>query len=652
MTTNHSFLTKLHGLRGIAVLYVVLFHFFGGIFKGGFSGVDLFFLLSGFLVTRSNSKDLESNDLKLIPFLKDFYVRRVARIFPMVLVSSIVSVIIALVFTPVGNLSKVLSYFSSSLLGFSNIRLLMDKSNYFSLDQEFNWFTQTWSLGVEEQFYFVFSIIVGIVIITKVRDRIVRLKNVFLSLMILSFIATVVHLFTKGKAESVFYMMHFRFWELSLGVCLYFYLRNRSVSPVLFQKIETPALLILSLGLWIPYHSLFFPVPLLFPVILGGSIFILSSGIKTSTIAEKILNLSFLQYLGNISYSLYLVHWIVLVFLRHSFGDGFVSMLVGTFISIGLSHLTYIYIESPANNTLRKSSKRSLILASFLVFFASLSYFISGSKFLEKNNLYVGNLSPYPVVNWGLSMKCHGESEMSKHRSPIEDCLTPNRDKFDNTVFVLGDSHAAQLRFPLEEIFYSSQYEVKGIHLESSDDIYDFTWGQKNPSNGMGVFNYVQTQVKAGDIVVLTFHSQRLLQLDDESYLIGIKIWESNIHNFLQKGAKVIFVLDSPTFSQFPIERCYFQKFVLTKQDVCSESRILLEEKVKKLKRFAEQLKNKEPEMAIFDLFPTFCGLDQCQMIFDNELMFFDNHHYTQRMAKRIAPRLHKFIKEELKINR
>jgi peptidoglycan/LPS O-acetylase OafA/YrhL len=389
---SHSFLVKLHGLRGIAVLYVVLFHFFKPIFPGGFAGVDLFFLLSGFLVTRSNLALITQTDLTVRSFLGEFYRRRVARIFPMLLFASFFSLFLGLIFTPANNLGKLLVYFTSSLVGLTNIKLFKDRSDYFSLDQDFNWFTQTWSLGVEEQFYLIFSIIIGITLYSSFVDKTKNLKKIFFILMVTSFLVTLAKLLKQDRPEAIFYLLHFRFWELCLGVCLSLMFQNYQVR-FQFDRWENISLIFLVIGLFVPYDSVFFPFPNLLFICAGGVILILNCGKKTNTLAEKILSFKFLQYLGSISYSLYLIHWIILVLLKHSFGEDDITMGLGVLVSLAISDLTFRFVELPSGSLLRKSSNLSWALAIFLFVIAGVSYSLKKFHNFETNVLYIGRVS-------------------------------------------------------------------------------------------------------------------------------------------------------------------------------------------------------------------------------------------------------------------
>src|SRR6478735_7499820 len=150
------------GLRALAVVAVIINHFSNTLLPGGYLGVDIFFVISGFVITASLVHQQSKNCFE---FLVAFYVRRVKRLLPALVVFVIVIGVSICLFDPAPELS--LKTGASSLLGLSNLYLLRQSTDYFAPSTALNPFTHTWSLGVEEQFYFLFPVVVWFSGITR-----------------------------------------------------------------------------------------------------------------------------------------------------------------------------------------------------------------------------------------------------------------------------------------------------------------------------------------------------------------------------------------------------------------------------------------------------------------------------------------------------
>ena len=144
---------EIDGLRGIAILSVVLYHIFPSIFPSGFLGVDIFFVISGYLITATI---INNNRNNLIEFLFQFYSKRLKRLFPTLFIFFIFTIFGLCLFIP--EPKEFIEAGISSLVGLSNIYLWIKETDYFAQTAELNPFTQTWSLGIESQFYFIYRL--------------------------------------------------------------------------------------------------------------------------------------------------------------------------------------------------------------------------------------------------------------------------------------------------------------------------------------------------------------------------------------------------------------------------------------------------------------------------------------------------------------
>jgi peptidoglycan/LPS O-acetylase OafA/YrhL len=212
-------LVEIDGLRALAVLAVVVNHFFEVVLPSGFLGVDVFFVISGYVITRQlNLSTAESWTEHLLTF----YARRIKRLLPTLLLVVVVTTMGFLLLAPKPS-AEVLKTGYYALFGASNVFLFVSSSNYFSIGAKLNSFTQTWSLGVEEQFYVVFPLLMWLAGYNGLRGR--AKISIWKMLVILTMASFVAYLYFSSHASAAaFYLMPMRFWELSTGFA--------SVTPV------------------------------------------------------------------------------------------------------------------------------------------------------------------------------------------------------------------------------------------------------------------------------------------------------------------------------------------------------------------------------------------------------------------------------------
>tara|TARA_X000000950_G_scaffold250352_1_gene310944 strand:- start:4899 stop:6851 length:1953 start_codon:yes stop_codon:yes gene_type:complete len=370
MKINHkpeNYFGHIDGLRAIAVLSVVLHHLIPTAVPGGFIGVDVFFVISGYLITGILIREMESNKFSFL----GFYERRARRIFP--------ALFAVLVFTLIGSYILFLpTDFVSSLRGalgtvffVSNIVFWKDLAEgYFAaMDSALNPLVHTWSLAVEEQFYLLFPVLLLICYKVKLNNFLLIFSLFFL----ISLIASEYFIDTKGVA--VFFLSPFRAWELLAGSIL-----ALKVIPNINSK--TLKEVFSCLGLLAIFFACFFfteytPFPglsALIPVL--GSAAVIHSGMGEESKILNILKSKPLIFFGLISYSLYLWHWPVVVFANYlnpveNFSPLMVICLLS--LSVFLSTISYYIIEQPFRA--KKSFNRKFIFASSFCIMLALSLF-------------------------------------------------------------------------------------------------------------------------------------------------------------------------------------------------------------------------------------------------------------------------------------
>eukprot|EP01013_Petalomonas_cantuscygni_P025872 TRINITY_DN4799_c0_g1_i1.p1 TRINITY_DN4799_c0_g1~~TRINITY_DN4799_c0_g1_i1.p1 ORF type:complete len:691 (+),score=-42.76 TRINITY_DN4799_c0_g1_i1:76-2148(+) len=324
---------EIDGLRAMAVSAVLANHFFELYAPNGYLGVDIFFVISGFVITGS-LYGREQNGLG--QFLVAFYTRRIKRLVPALVVCIVATSIMISMVNPYPQESLKTGIFA--VFGLSNIFLYLQSVDYFAGAASLNPFTHTWSLGVEEQFYFIFPLMfwLGIYVLPRKISILV-----FTSLVLASFLAWWV--ISAEDSVLAFYIFLFRFWQLGIGALVFLVqsqIRRVGASSRVLKAIVVLGLLFLTF------------VPIAVEVRIGTSIAVVGTALMLFCTGPKSKVLAVLErplpaYLGRISYSLYLWHWPITVLLKFTVGLTLATGAIGVLVSLCLAHLSYHFLERP-----------------------------------------------------------------------------------------------------------------------------------------------------------------------------------------------------------------------------------------------------------------------------------------------------------------
>jgi len=352
----------IQGLRALAVLLVIIFHADFHFLKGGYLGVDVFFVISGYLISGLLFRELSS--VGRIDF-KRFYARRIRRILPLSVFVTLVSLVFfAFNFSPVElrELSKTTLFTS---LFSSNVWFIIQATDYFGTNTETNPLLHTWSLGVEEQFYFLWPALLALLPIFSSSRNIWKWQVFFVSLLSL---ATFVYLFYENQPLA-FFGMPTRAWQFGFGALIHFIPAYKMINRFVLNGIAITGLVfILFTSIHVsagfsgnPWWAL--------PPTLGACAIIWAGQVATGHLVSRLLSLSPIVFAGTLSYSLYLWHWPVLMYLK--LDDGHLNSLdvfIGLVVIFVLSFLSYKYIETTFRSHKKLNSNfRSFLLGGSLV---------------------------------------------------------------------------------------------------------------------------------------------------------------------------------------------------------------------------------------------------------------------------------------------
>lgn len=325
---------EIDGLRAIAVLSVLLNHIDRNLLPSGHLGVDIFFVISGYVITASlrNSK---SNNLSYI--LLDFYTRRIKRLLPALILCVTLTSFAICLFDPTPEIS--LKTAIASLFGLSNIFLFQRAIDYFAPDATLNVFTHTWSLGVEEQFYSIYPLLFGIFMLHFSHSQ--RRFGLLMIFLVTASLILFVYLNTTNP-PAAFFLMPSRFWELGAGCLLQLFSDAGRPSSNTQKHFTRPFLPLLIAALFVPPE--FTTVGTLAVVALT---LLVIATITPSTLSYRFLTHPPIQYLGLISYSFYLWHWSVLSVSQWTIGVQWWTIPFQILLISVLAIVSFKYVEQP-----------------------------------------------------------------------------------------------------------------------------------------------------------------------------------------------------------------------------------------------------------------------------------------------------------------
>ena len=455
-SSSLKYRADIDGLRAVAVLLVVGFHAFPSVITGGFIGVDVFFVISGFLITGIILHGLSAGTFSFI----DFYARRTRRIFPTLIVVLLASWAMGWAVLQSDEYSRLLKHAGSGAAFVLNY-VLASEGGYFDRVAESKPLLHLWSLGVEEQFYALWPFVLWCA--WRLRQK---LWLVIVLLCLVSFIWNLVNIQTKPI--DTFYALQTRLWELMLGAGLAYI---NIFKPKLLPQTATTKTLSSTLGLaligsgvmQIDSTSAFPGWWALLPTI-GAALLIASQ--SDGFINRRLLSLRWMVWVGLISFPMYLWHWPVFAFARiyYSSTPSYVVRIALIALSLILATLTYVAIEKPIRIRF-KTNKVAAFFAAALMLIAALSFYqysqpvvVDAATQNEKAKFY-SYFADAPPMRWLTFFEkefrhdCnfyqideyYAARPTNKPKANIApDCFTPDPLK-RHRVLIWGDSHAQML---------------------------------------------------------------------------------------------------------------------------------------------------------------------------------------------------------------
>ena len=664
-TPTDHYRSDIDGLRAVAVLSVVGFHAFPSVVRGGFVGVDIFFVISGFLISGIIFTAMERSNFSFI----EFYARRIRRIFP----SLIFVLIFALAFGWLLLLPDEFRQLGKNIAGsgaFANNFILWRESGYFDSAATQKPLLHLWSLGIEEQFYLSYPLLV-----LWIWRRSFALAAL-LTLCIASLVLNAVLI--GGHPSATFYSPVTRAWELLFG-CLLAYASMRprpsnlshlssvsydgfgnwlSVSEArLRDSVAGIGVLLISGALVFINSETAYPgLWALLPTL--GACCVIAAG-NSSWINHRVLSHPSLVFIGLISYPLYLWHWVLLSF-AHIITSGDVTVFSRIWlvlVSVLLAWITYRLIELPIRTGAGITLKTvGLGFGMATMALAGLAVYLSEgmpSRFSKDNLALIQD-----VTNYGSGPDDRTNCPSELRATTLRTGYCRGSSARGSSAVVWGDSHAERFFEGVANLDdtrswlllgASSCPPVVGIEVLTADrqncsavnsDVVKFIDGNAAIDTVVLVFfgNYIMTDAYAADhlagpgpstISITVPGTPQLGKTDSFAFGLG-----AAVASLQSSGKRVVIIIDDPELPFFP-KRCVSRPFVTP--DVCVISRADVERRQHDFRAVIDSVVKQHPGVIVFDPLKLFCNEEVCSPVKDGVMLYSDSHHLSQRGSAEVA---------------
>lgn len=623
--------SEIDGLRAIAVLLVIFNHLDLSLFSGGFVGVDVFFVISGFLITSIIKKEIEEDKFTF----KNFYKKRVLRLAPayfLVILSCFVFSYFLLAPLELVSFYKSVMY---SLVFASNFFMWKEVGGYFSANAEFIPLLHLWSLGVEEQFYIVWPTVL-MLLLAWFR----RWTGVLIGVAVILGCVFAHWLSIKAPAMSYF-LLPARVFELLIGASLVF------IKPIHLKNIYANLLsgfglaLIVFGSMYLNNESIFPGFYALLPCV--GTALIIYSLNQNEGVVKKFLSLNVMSFFGKISYPLYLWHWPLIVFYKIRYGElTNLSILALFFCMIVVSYLTFRYVEKPIQDKFRKSKPSSIIIKAYVlpvIAFACLSGFVVYDNGL-KQRFDSKVIQSENIIN-SASFKIRADCLYSPPEKlpSLEKCYLGKKDAAVE-VLLVGDSHANHYSNMINvlakdaglkgyEIDQNSSFFMPGVERYVVKDGIEKRAPEFKTRNDQIKKHLLNHKYKY--VVLAGSYADNFIvsSFKDGSNQSSAEVMEAGLNRAIdlvsENGATPLIIKGMPKVEDLD-QNCPLRKQMFGDVD-CSFERKNHDEHFKEWNAMLKRLELKHQNLKVIDIEDFFCDKNKCYLDKDGLPLYIDQKH-------------------------
>ena len=618
-----EFRKDINGLRALAVIAVILFHFDESWLSGGFAGVDVFFVISGFLMTGIIFNGLETNSFSIVRF----FIARANRIIPALFFLCLSLFIISWLFLTPLDFKIINKHIASSLGFFSNI-LYWKEVGYFDANANQKWLLHTWSLSVEWQFYILYPLVIVFL------RKFISLKAIKLMILTFAFLGFfLASILTFLKPEPAYYLLPTRSWEMLFGGVAYLF-------P--FSIKEHKKRWVELIGITLVLYSYFFiskdmPWPgylALLPV-LGTFLIIQAQRQQSFFTTNRVF-----KYLGKWSYSIYLWHWPLVVALNYfSLPRGFIY--IALILSILLGYLSYKYIEviKFKNNYFSasdfiKCKPINLALAGLLlscIGFFGTSFFYNLPKSTFDSIVISPAMGGHSQYTWKLVNELNTKSEFKEVKYKVLTIGDSQSGDFINSLYSTGLSDEVDLISRVVkmrcEVFYLNNEDLQAS-FKNNNNI-------KNGYVSESICEQQIERIKEDHIV------------EEANIIIISMLWKDknmpyiikSLENIRNKNREaVIYIVGGKSFNT-TVPKIIYEAYVnhLNAELLASKS-VANNEEIKLIYQASLFKQNKDRlDIRYIDLMQSICTAEKCPLLVNSGPIYSDDTHFTENGANYIG---------------
>jgi peptidoglycan/LPS O-acetylase OafA/YrhL len=666
----------LDGLRAVAVYLVLLFHAGSSQFSGGYLGVDVFFVLSGYLVTQLLLRDITARGS--IGYGR-FYARRFRRLLPAAFVVLIVTAVVFTAIAAPADVANAVGSFKAAFLYVTNWYLIHSSTGYFGADISHNPVLHFWSLAVEEQFYLVWPLALGAMFVLTRRmgrDRQFRAIRTIVVIGLVASAAWALSLRTSNPNRA-YYGTDARAYELLAGALIALvpafistanrYRRSTRVATV----VSVVAVVVLATSWW---HLDAIQRGIAITIV--TFVLIVSLEAADGGIAQRALSTHAMTYLGKISYGTYLWHWIVILVILDKFRlSTTATIALAGLVATGLSALSFEILEQPVRQSIRLHRHKLLVIGTGLTV-SVVSAVVLIPRIVDPaqasapglRGATVAGFTPVPAgLDWRHA-KAGGAPFVDCLGKPAAACTIVRGT--GKHVFLLGDSHAWMLIPVFEEIARRENLTLS-VSVRTScpwqQDLYTYpvTVNNTTPRNDAcraqkdDVYSRVIPALHPDLVVVMEVgHEDRSLPQFLGPDLQPMKhatpaYWrwvdettKRSVDALRARGRKVLMVEPIPVAPSDPLT-------CLSRAKVLEACRYVASENADVIEHDYRRIASRDDRAWSLDLDRLVCPyLPICDPVVDNQIVKIDETHLTARFAKAIAPAIDSYLKDNGLIDR